>query len=138
MNDYTIDREIKVMYVTAGSFPDGVLEAHQQLHSKIPFSQERKYFGISFPEDGVIIYKAAAEEMYTGEAAEKGFETYTIRTGKYACMVVSNYMNNTAAIGEAFQNLLKHPQLDPEGYCLEWYISQQDVQCMVPLKNINQ
>jgi len=139
MEQITIDKDIVLVYVTASSFPEGIMAAHQQLHSMIPFSSQRKYYGISFPEDDKIIYKAAAEEMYPGEAAEKGLETFTVKKGEYASILVSNYMHDKTAIGEAFQKLLKHPQLDPTGFCLEWYVSKEDVQCMVPLKqNINQ
>ena len=139
MEQITLNKDIVLLYVTASSFPDGIMAAHQQLHSMIPFSAERKYYGISFPEDGKIIYKAAAEEMYPGEAAEKGLETFTVKKGEYASILVRNYMHDKAAIGETFQKLLKHPQLDPKGFCLEWYVSKEDVQCMVPLKqNINQ
>jgi hypothetical protein len=140
MEQITLYKDIVLLYVTAGSFPDGVMAAHQQLHSMIPFSADRKYYGISFPgEGGTIIYKAAAEEMYPGEAAEKGLETFIVKKGEYTSILVSNYMNDKAAIGETFQKLLKHPQLDPKGFCLEWYVSKEDVQCMVPLKqHINQ
>jgi predicted transcriptional regulator YdeE len=139
MEQITLDKDIVLLYVTASSFPDGIMAAHQQLHSMIPFSAERKYYGISFPEDDKIIYKAAAEEIHPGEAAEKGLETFTVKKGEYASIPVSNFMSDTKAIGEAFQKLLKHPQLDPKGFCLEWYVSKEDVQCMVPLKqNINQ
>lgn len=134
MNNYTLDNDISLLYVTAGSFPAGIMTAHEQLHSKITFNNQRKYYGISFPDaTGTIIYKAAAEEIYAGEAAEKGLETFILKKGTYACVTVSNYMGNTAAIGEAFQQLLKHPQLDPQGSCVEWYVSKQDVQCMVRL-----
>lgn len=134
MNNYTLDNDISLMYVTAGSFPAGIMAAHEQLHSKIAFNNQRKYYGISYPDaSATIIYKAAAEEMYAGEAAEKGLETFILKKGEYACITVSNYMSNTTAIGEAFQQLLKHPQLDPQGACVEWYVSKQDVQCMVHL-----
>ncbi len=139
MEQITLDKDIVLLYVTASSFPEGIMAAHQQLHSMIPFSAERKYYGISFPEDGKIIYKAAAEEIHPGEAAEKGLETFTVKKGEYASILVGNYMIDKKAIGDAFQKLLKHPQLDLKGYCLEWYVSKEDVQCMVPLKqNINQ
>ena len=51
----------------AKSFPEGILEAHQTLHALVPYSQNRKYFGISRPENGNIVYKAAAEELIEGE-----------------------------------------------------------------------
>jgi predicted transcriptional regulator YdeE len=138
MNNYIIDKDITLMYVKASSFPDGVMAAHQQLHASIPLNTERKYYGISYPDQsGDIIYKAAAEEMHAGEAAQKGLETFIVKKGAYASIIVPDYMNENSAIGEAFQKLLKHPQLDPQGFCLEWYLSKTDVQCMVPL-NINQ
>lgn len=139
MNNYILDKDITLMYVTATTFPEGVMAAQRQLHAKISFNAERKYYGISYPDkSGNIIYKAAAEEMYAGEAAEKELETFVVKKGEYASIIVTDYMNEKAAIGEAFQKLLKHPQLDPQGFCLEWYLSRTDVQCMVPLKNINQ
>jgi len=135
MNNFTLEKDITLMYVTATSFPEGVMAAHQQLHATIAFNNERKYYGISYPDQtGNIIYKAAAEEMYAGEAAEKELETFLVRKGEYASITVANYMNEKAAIGESFQKLLMHPQLDPRGFCLEWYLSKTDVQCMVPLK----
>lgn len=139
MTNYSLDKDITLLYVTATSFPEGVMAAHQQLHATISFNAERKYYGISYPDkSGSIIYKAAAEEMYAGEAAEKELETFIVKKGAYASIIVPDYMNEKAAIGEAFQKLLKHPQLDPQGFCLEWYLSKTEVQCMVPLKNINQ
>lgn len=135
MNNFTLDKDITLMYVTASSFPEGVMAAHQQLHAKIAFNTERKYYGISYPnKNGSIIYKAAAEEMNEGEATEKGLDTFIVKKGVYASIIVPDYMTEKAAIGEAFQKLLKHPQLDPQGFCLEWYLSKTDVQCMVPLK----
>lgn len=134
MNNYTIDKDLTLMYVTASSFPEGIMDAHQQLHAKITFDANRGYYGISYMQDAKIIYKAAAAEIYAGEAAEKGLETFVVKKGEYAMITVHNYMKETGAIGEAFQQLLKHPQLDPNGFCLEWYISKEDVQCMVPLK----
>ena len=38
----TLEKDIKVFYVTATSFPQGIGEAAQKLHSLFPFSAERK------------------------------------------------------------------------------------------------
>jgi len=132
---YLLDKDIKVMCVKASSFPAGVMEAHQNLHSKVPFSTERKYFGLSRPENGGgIVYKAAAQEIKDGEAEELGLESFTIKKGAYTSIQVHNYMQDTKNIGEAFNQLLTNPGIDPQGYCLEWYISDKDVLCLVPLK----
>ncbi|HTF02906.1 MAG TPA: transcriptional regulator, partial [Bacteroidia bacterium] len=117
------------------SFPEGILAAHQQLHALVPFSAQRRYFGISHPiENGKIVYKAAAEETSADEAKTLNLEAFTIRSGKYISLVIADYMTNPAHISEAFQQLLAHPGIDPNGYCLEWYLNEKDVRCMVGLK----
>lgn len=135
MEKYHLPDDITAMYITASSFPDGVLAAHQKLHSLVPMSEspERKYFGISFPIDGTIIYKAAAEELMDGEAKQHGLETYLIKKGEYTSLDIHDYMKNLSAIGEAFNELLENPYIDPNGACVEWYISDKDVKCMVRL-----
>lgn len=133
METTQLNEDIKVMYVTASSFPDGVLAAHQKLHAAIPFSTERKYFGLSRPEGGAIIYKAAAEELKEGEGENLGFETMIIKKGNYITQTIYDFMKDIPAIGNTFQEMIKHPGIDPEGYCVEWYINQKDVQCMVRL-----
>ena len=60
MEPINLENDITVLYVEATSFPDGIAESHQKLHTIVPFSDDRKYFGISRPENGVIAYKAAA------------------------------------------------------------------------------
>jgi hypothetical protein len=79
METIALDNDIQVFYITAKSFPDGALEAHQNLHALIPFTTERKYFGISRPENGVISYKAAAEEMEPGEAKKLSLNTLILK-----------------------------------------------------------
>lgn len=133
MEVVTFDKDLEVMYVTATSFPNGVLVAHQQLHSLIPFSDTRKYFGISRPENGAIIYKAGAEELESGEAGRLNLETLTLKKGNYLSVVVQDYMKDLPAIGKAFQLLTAEPGIDPQGYCVEIYLSDKDVQCMIRL-----
>ena len=135
METFTLDKAIKVFYVTAKSFPDGILEAHQKLHALIPPSKERKYFGISSPgKDGVIVYKAAAEEMTRGEAEKYGCEAFVIKKGEYVSETVKDFMNDFQSVGTTFKKLLAEPQIDPQGYCLEWYLNEKDVRCMVGLQ----
>ena len=134
MQTFIIENDIKVFTVQAESFPNGVLAAHQKIHSVVPFSTDRKYFGISRPESGTISYWAAAEEREEGEGEKLGFGSFTIPHGEYAFVELHDYMKDTSVIGKTFQELLAIPDLDPNGFCLEWYISDKDVRCMVPLK----
>jgi predicted transcriptional regulator YdeE len=135
MENIQLDNDITVMYINATSFPEGVLAAHQKLHSLIPFSTERKYFGLSRPEGSRgIIYKAAAEEKQPGEAAKLNLETITIKKGKYISAKLHDYMKDLPAIGTTFQQMITRPDIDPKGYCVEWYLGDKDVQCTVRLQ----
>jgi hypothetical protein len=129
----TFDKDIKVLYVTATSFPDGIPEAHERLHILVPVDGNRKFFGISRPEHGVIIYKAAAEELYEGEAAKLGCNSMILASGGYITIQIDDYVQNIQSIGCAFRELLASPGLDPEGYCVEWYLSGKSMKCMIRL-----
>ena len=121
MGTITIDNDIKVFYVTAKKFPDAVPEAYQDLQARITDnSDNRRYFGISFPgQTGTIICKAAAEELQPGEAEKYHCETFTIRKGRYVSIEIKNHLRDPQCIGKAFQQLLAQPGIDPQGYCLE-------------------
>jgi hypothetical protein len=133
METITLDTDIKVLYTTAASFPDGIVEAHEKLHLLIPFSEERKYFGISRPEGDGIVYRAAAEELYPGEAARFKLATLILKKGRYICITVKDYISNLPDINHAFTNLIEQSEIDPMGYCVEWYYNNRDVRCMVRL-----
>jgi len=131
MERFILEKDIPVMYVTADSFPDGIMAAHHTLHA-IVSSRERIFFGISFPNrKGEIIYKAGVEQFSEEEAKRLGLETYILVKGTYNSIVLQDYFKNPASIGEAFQHLLVSPNLDPNSACIEMYVNERDVRCMV-------
>lgn len=137
METLTFDKDITVFYITATSFPAGVKAAHEKLHSLIPFSTSRKYFGLSRPEnsDSKIIYRAAAEELEPGEAKQLNLDTIVLKKGRYSVITIHDYMKDIPAIGNAFQELISLPGIDPQGYCVEWYITDKEVKCMIRMKD---
>lgn len=134
MDVFKLSEDIKVVCVTAKHFPDDVERAHIQLHAMLPEKERRRFFGISKPnEEGVIVYKAAADIIEPGEAEKYGLETFTIQKGTFNTFYIKNFMEDTGRISQAFKLLLGQPEVDPLGYCLEWYIGENDVKCLVPL-----
>ncbi|MCB5239374.1 MULTISPECIES: transcriptional regulator [Niallia] len=135
METIFIENDINVFCITAKSFPNEILEAHQNLHKMIPFSKERRYFGLSRPENGMIVYKAAAEKLEIEEEENNECESFIIERGNYRYITVLNYENNPQGIGTAFEELISYSDIDPNGYCVEWYFNDKDVKCMVRLKD---
>ena len=134
METITLENDIPLITVKAESFPAGILEAHRALHSRVPFTGKRRYFGISRPDRaGIITYWAGAEELQTGEAEKFNCEAAVIRKGPYAVIALQDYAQNPSIISETFDKLLKLPNLRPDGYCVEWYFGK-DMKCMVPLQ----
>ncbi len=133
MNTFILDRDITAFYVTAISFPEGIYAAVQNIHRLAPHAQGRQFFGISRPENGgSIVYRAAATEISEGELESKSeLVKFIITKGTYVEKIVNNYQTNIPAIAEAFQELIHHDNIDPDGYCVEWYLSESDVRCMV-------
>ena len=136
METYTFPQNITAIYVEASSFPNGVLAAHKTLRAKVGEGAGRRFFGISYPnEKGEIIYKAAAGELYPGEAGELGLATFTIRKGDYISELLKDWMKQEGKIKDVFQDLLKQAgaNVAGDGYCLEEYINDTDVRLMVTL-----
>jgi len=135
METQVFNNDIKVFYVKAASFPNGVMEAHNKLHALVSFTSERKLLGLSRPEDGQIIYMAAAEELQAGEGEKLGCPTMVLKKGNYLCITVTDFMKNIPAIQKAFNELTSQPGIDPQGYCVEWYYNNTDVRCMIRLEH---
>ena len=136
MDSIFLAQDIKVFYVTATSFPDGIQAAYQKLHSLIGSPVGRRFFGISYPETpSKIIYKAAVEESYPGEGEKLGCETLVIKKGQYISIYIKDFMKDIPKIGQSFQELLADERIDPKGCCVEEYINDKDVRCMVRLKD---
>ncbi len=134
MEEFILENDIKVFCVAAKSFPYGIAEAHQTLHGYVPFSVNRKYFGISCPDKtGKIIYKAATEELEKGELSKYHLEEFSIPKGKYIFLIIKDFRKNISAIDKAFKEILATPGIDPNGFCLEWYLNDTDCRCMVKL-----
>lgn len=135
MEPYHLDRDIRLCCIPAKSFPDGVMAAFQQLMTLFPDQQgKRRLFGISWPDGkGSMVYKAAVEERYKGEAEKLGMETYLLKHGEYLSLLVHNFMDDIPSIGKAFRQLVDAPGVHPNTIGVEEYVSPSDVRCMVPM-----
>lgn len=131
MKIVNIPGDIVTLTVKAKSFPQGISEAHETIHRLFPYSKNRRYFGMSSPEKGLIVYKAAAEMLNGDKDQAPGVEKFVIKKGDYLSLTVTHFAKNPMAISQAFDQLIGQPNIDPHGYCLEWYQNETDVLCLV-------
>lgn len=131
-----LTESVEVFYVEADSFPQGVKAAHEKLHAILGDTGGRKFYGISFlGVDKSIIYRAATRLEIPEEANIFGLSKFTILKGFYFSTMVPNWRTSEKSIADVFRELLRHPDLDPQGYCLEIYPNLEDIQCLVKLED---
>ena len=136
METTSLAEDIPIYCTMADHFPDGVPAAFQRLHNLVTFSTNRSYISISRPENGGrIIYRPGATEITDGEFKDLPLDKFTVRKGNYVCMRVQDFRSDVTRIQQAFTELLAHPNIDPQGYCVEIYESEDDVMCLVRLLN---
>src|SRR5262245_41856288 len=101
--EYNLKNDITLCCLTAKSFPDGVMDAHQALHAMFPNPKERRFFGISRPNGkGTIIYNAAVVPLNDAEVKKLGLETLVIKKGSYTSIIIPDFMKDVQQIGKAF------------------------------------
>lgn len=134
MEKYSISKNIEVVFLKAAKFPDDVPATFEKLNALLPNNSDRRFFGISHPDKtGVIHYKAAAEILPSDNFKNSDLQKFIIEKGDFVTKYITNHFKDSNCIGDTFQALLKYPQLDPNGYCLEVYknYTDVDVHCMV-------
>jgi hypothetical protein len=136
MKQYTLEADIPLICTPAEFFPDGVLETHQRLHSLVPSMDDRRFYGLSwFNEQHEIVYWAAVEQLLSGEAEKLGCQTFLLPKGLYVSILITDFRKDVPAIGQAFEQLMAHPDAGPGSICVEYYPNMSDVLCLVKLNS---
>lgn len=133
MKEYTFTEDVALIAVTARSFPEGIGEAFNTLMRMLPDSQERVFFGISYPDqEGGLLYKAAVSQAFDGECEQYDCETFVLSKGKYLTETVKNWRGQEEKIGLTFRKL-GDSRSDTVAPGIEWY-QGEDVMCMLKLE----
>ncbi|MBE7177479.1 MAG: transcriptional regulator [Mucilaginibacter polytrichastri] len=132
METFTLENDIHVQGVTAKHFPDGIIAAFEKIHTLLPPDGKRRYFGLSRPENGQIVYHAVAE-IFHGENCSGTDVRLLIPKGKYTGKMLRDFAKDTRLFRSTFDEILARPGLDPQGWCVEVYPNEKDAQCMVRL-----
>lgn len=132
MQIYRIENDASIFGVEAASFPNGVQQAWADLHKLLPTTTNRIFYGVSHgTEDGKIAYKACVKEAFANEAQSFGLASFVLPKGDYIGTTLHGFMKQLSKIGETFQALLARGDYDKNSACIEWYLNESDVVCMI-------
>ena len=135
METYNLKNDLKVFGKEVRTFPLGVAEAFHELLTMIPDGSHRAYYGLShIDEMGKIIYKAAAEEKYAGEAEKYNCKRYLIEKGEYLSVTITNWRDNTDCIKDVFHDMMEDDRADKTKEVVEWYKTETEMLCLVKAK----
>ncbi len=125
--------EVKLVVCRANEFPAGIKDAWRRLEGKLPSLKGRKFYGLTYFEDGQLVYYAALEPLNEKEVTTLGFPTMMLKGGKYARVKLMDWNHHADEIGPIFGELMEEYQKDPAGPSVEFYRSQFELHLMIPL-----
>lgn len=81
-----------------------------------------------------LVYMAAAEEKSVGEAEKYNCERVLVSKGKYLVVPLHDWRNKTASINKIFREMMNDARVDPSQPCIEWYRNDDEMFCMLRMK----
>jgi hypothetical protein len=130
MEKLNLQNELSVFGIQVKTFPDGIGEAFDALVKKIG-GFDRPYYGISYMNNGEMVYLATALEKNSGEAGKYKCNRYTIESGEYLSETVHDWRNKTVSIKHVFEEIIKDKRVDRTKPAIEWYKDDNEMVCMV-------
>jgi predicted transcriptional regulator YdeE len=107
--------------------------AWQTLESRLSSLKGRKFYGACYKEESEFVYYAGLEPLDTREIELLGFQTLTVKGGKYARVRLADWHNHTDQIGPIFDHLRETLPTNRSGPNIEHYRSQRVLDLLVPL-----
>lgn len=129
-----IDTDKKVFGLRVKTFPEKIGEAFDALMKQIPEGDHRSYYGVSWMENNAVVYYAAAEQKYVDEAQKFNATEFTIGKGNYLREVLLEWMLKVGSIKDIFASMMNDPRVDLTQPAIEWYKSDQEMWCMMKLR----
>jgi hypothetical protein len=124
--------DIPVIGIHVKTFPSGIKEAFESLMKSL--GQGRDFYGVSWmDENDKIEYYAMARQKFASEAKQYNYSQLTIKKGEYKTEALHNWMDKTDCIKDVFNKLVGNNRPDKNHPCIEWYKSNDEMLCMVPL-----
>ena len=138
METLNLKNDLNVFGFQVKTFPEGVKDAFDTLVEMVPDGLDRSYYGISFMEGDQVLYFATAVEQYAGEAERYNCTRYLIERGEYMTETIHDWLHKTHTIKDVFGELMKDDCPSAKRPCIEWYMNDDEMICMVKTKTSEQ
>ena len=131
MKTVNLPNDITIFGTQVKTFPLGIGDAFDKLVKMIPGGFNRSYYGISYMENGKMVYYAAAEELNPGEAEKYSCKRMTIEKGEYLAETLHDWRSKTDQVKDVFEQLVADKRTDKTKPAVEWYKDESEMLCMV-------
>ena len=125
--------EIELIVCRASEFPAGIKDAWERLESKLASIKGRKFYGLTYFEDGQLAYYAGLQPLDSDEVNALGFPTLMLKGGTYVRVKLLDWNNHADEIGPIFDELMEEYKKDPSGPTVELYRNQSELHLMIPI-----
>lgn len=124
---------IELVLCRANEFPAGIKDSWRRLEARLSSLRGRKFYGLTYFENGELVYYAGVQPLNEEEAASLGFPRITLKGGKYARVKLMDWNKYADEIGPIFDELMEEYKKDPNGPTVEFYRSQSELHLMIPI-----
>jgi hypothetical protein len=125
--------DVTLVVCEANEFPAGIKDSWRRLKSKLKTLRGRRFYGLTYFEDGQLVYYAALEPLSEHEMQVLGFPTRPLKGGRYARVKLMDWNRHADEIPAIFEELMETYKKDPQGPTVEFYRSQYELYLMIPL-----
>jgi len=136
MNSITFQNDLHVCGLEVISFPEGISETFDTLVQAVPGGFTRSFFGVSFMRDQKMVYVACFEKKPSEVISALPLTNLTIEKGTYLAEPIKDWRSKTRTLNQVFRKMLAHEQADHTKPCVEWYLNEYEMMCLVKQQEV--
>ncbi len=124
---------VTLMGYMAPKFPQDIEPTWERFIQDLNQQDKRTLYGACRTErDDTMYYYAAATLVKDDETPQEDMVIFNTEGGKYASLMLKNWMQNVPEIAKTFDKLSEIHDMDDSRHSLEEYVGD-DCYCMIPI-----
>lgn len=124
---------LRLRVCRAEVFPEGIGAAWERLEEKVGSLRGRRFYGVTIPHDGDLIYYAGVEPRTAPDRALADCPQLEIDGGCFARVKVQDWSVRTDEVAGVFDELIASYDVRSNAPAIEFYRSHSELYLLVPL-----